>query len=86
MSIVASVKEISRQLADSAMKFYDGEKPGATPGLLPIAGAFNWWEAGALFGQVCCRRHSLKYALLTPVRWWNTGNLNISLPLRFSLT
>ena len=52
MLCVASVKAVSRQLADSAMKFYDGDKPGSTPGLLPVAGAFNWWEAGALFGQV----------------------------------
>jgi hypothetical protein len=34
------------------MKFYDGDKPGQTPGLVAAAGAFQWWEAGAMFGQV----------------------------------
>jgi len=36
------------------MAFYDGDKPGGIPGQLPAsaAGDYNWWEAGALFGQV----------------------------------
>jgi hypothetical protein len=34
------------------MKYYDGNKPGGTPGMITSIGEFNWWEAGALFGQV----------------------------------
>ncbi len=34
------------------MRFYSGDKPGQTPGLVPMAGHFNWWEGGAMFGQV----------------------------------
>jgi mannan endo-1,6-alpha-mannosidase len=45
-----NIKDVSRQLAESAMKYYHGNEPGGTPGLLP--GDFNWWEAGALFGQM----------------------------------
>ncbi|KAF2398931.1 glycosyl hydrolase family 76 protein [Trichodelitschia bisporula] len=48
----ASIKKAAKALADSAMRYYDGDKPGSTPGLLPAAGEFNWWEAGALFGQM----------------------------------
>lgn len=43
---------VSRELAASAMKYYDGHKPGGTPGMITSMGDFNWWEAGALFGQV----------------------------------
>jgi hypothetical protein len=43
---------VSRELAASAMKYYDGNKPGGTPGMIASIGDFNWWEAGALFGQV----------------------------------
>jgi hypothetical protein len=34
------------------MGFYTGDRPGQTPGLVPMAGDFNWWEGGAMFGQV----------------------------------
>ena len=36
------------------MNYYDGDKPGGTPGRLPAfaAGEYNWWQAGALFGQM----------------------------------
>jgi mannan endo-1,6-alpha-mannosidase len=36
------------------MAYYNGDKPGAIPGLLPpsAVGSYNWWEAGALWGQV----------------------------------
>jgi hypothetical protein len=43
---------VSRELAASAMKYYDGNKPGGTPGMITTIGEFNWWEAGGLFGQV----------------------------------
>ncbi|KAF2670502.1 mannan endo-1,6-alpha-mannosidase DCW1 [Microthyrium microscopicum] len=35
------------------MAFYDGNKPGGIPGLLPPSaiGSYNWWESGALWGQ-----------------------------------
>lgn len=46
------MKNVSRELAASAMKYYDGHKPGGTPGMISSMGDFNWWEAGALFGQV----------------------------------
>lgn len=48
------MKTVSRELAASAMKYYDGNKPGGTPGMITSMGDFNWWEAGALFGQVRC--------------------------------
>jgi hypothetical protein len=50
--LLASVKNAASQLAGSAMKYYDGNKPGGTPGMITSIGEFNWWEAGALFGQV----------------------------------
>jgi hypothetical protein len=50
--LLASVKNVAGQLAASAMKYYDGNKPGGTPGMIMSIGEFNWWEAGALFGQV----------------------------------
>jgi hypothetical protein len=30
-----SIKEISRQMAEDMLSFYQGDKPGFTPGLLP---------------------------------------------------
>jgi hypothetical protein len=44
------------------MAFYDGNKPGGVPGLLPATsvGSYNWWEAGALWGQV---RKKLEFRL-----------------------
>jgi hypothetical protein len=60
-----SIKNVARGLADSAMKYYDGDKPGGTPGLLPAAGEFNWWEGGALFGQVSSRLSQDSYQSIT---------------------
>ena len=54
--ITASVKDASKALADSCMAFYDGDRPGGIPGLLPPSaiGNYNWWQSGALWGQVSC--------------------------------
>jgi hypothetical protein len=62
-----SIKDVSRQLAASAMKYYDGNQPGKTPGLLP--GDFNWWEAGALFGQVSKDLQTGKDCINPNIRW-----------------
>lgn len=53
--IIDSTRSVAKTLAASTMAFYDGDKPGGTPGMLTAVGEFNWWEAGAMFGQVCCR-------------------------------
>lgn len=69
--MIESIKDVSRQLADSAMKFYSGNQPGGTPGLLP--GDSNWWEAGALFGQVSKIPTMLEHLALTifeMVEYW----------------
>ncbi|KDN66595.1 putative glycosyl hydrolase family 76 [Colletotrichum sublineola] len=45
-----SVKTIARSMTEDLMSFYDGDKPGKTPGLLPLP--HYWWEAGALMGTM----------------------------------
>ncbi|KAK1585378.1 family 76 glycosyl hydrolase [Colletotrichum navitas] len=45
-----SVKTIARSMTEDLMSFYDGDKPGNTPGLLPLP--YYWWEAGALMGTM----------------------------------
>ncbi|TEA15811.1 Mannan endo-1,6-alpha-mannosidase DCW1 [Colletotrichum sidae] len=45
-----SVKSIARKMTEDLMSFYDGDKPGKTPGLLPDP--YYWWEAGALMGTM----------------------------------
>jgi len=56
----AGLKEASKALADSCMAFYDGDKPGGIPGLLPPSsvGNYNWWQSGALWGQVRLKSNS----------------------------
>jgi len=61
------VKNVSRELAASAMKYYDGNKLGGTPGMITSMGDFNWWEAGALFGQV------RRFEVVSFGRFANTG-------------
>lgn len=62
---------MSRQLAASAMKYYNGDQPGKTPGLLP--GEFSWWEAGALFGQVSRDYRRMKHQIDFDLRWSSIG-------------
>ncbi|KAF2166123.1 glycoside hydrolase family 76 protein [Zasmidium cellare ATCC 36951] len=45
-----SIKRAARTAADGMMQWYDGNKTGGIPGLLP--GPFYWWEAGAMFGSL----------------------------------
>ncbi|WQF82830.1 Putative glycoside hydrolase, family 76, six-hairpin glycosidase superfamily [Colletotrichum destructivum] len=45
-----NVKTIARSMTEDLMAFYDGDKPGNTPGLLPLP--YYWWEAGALMGTM----------------------------------
>lgn len=53
-SWIDSVKSVSRSLADSCMAFYDGDKPGGIPGLLPptAVGSYNWWQSGAMWTEM----------------------------------
>lgn len=37
-------------MAKDMLSFYDGNKPGATPGLLPTP--YYWWEAGSMLGSL----------------------------------
>ncbi|GAO16063.1 hypothetical protein UVI_02054080 [Ustilaginoidea virens] len=37
-------------MAADMLSFYDGDKPGGTPGLLPAP--YYWWEAGAMMGTL----------------------------------
>ncbi|GKT42664.1 mannan endo-1,6-alpha-mannosidase DCW1 [Colletotrichum spaethianum] len=45
-----NIKTIARSMTEDLMSFYDGDKPGNTPGLLPKP--YYWWEAGALMGTM----------------------------------
>ncbi|KAF6826146.1 cell wall glycosyl hydrolase [Colletotrichum musicola] len=45
-----NIKSIARKMTEDLMSFYDGDKPGKTPGLLPDP--YYWWEAGALMGTM----------------------------------
>ncbi|TPX14497.1 uncharacterized protein E0L32_005461 [Thyridium curvatum] len=44
----ASIKQVAASLTQDLASFYNGDKPGGTPGLLPDP--YYWWEAGALMG------------------------------------
>lgn len=46
-----SIRETSKQLAEDMLTFYNGDKPGYTPGLLPEP-PYYWWEAGAMMGSL----------------------------------
>ncbi|KAH7316606.1 glycoside hydrolase family 76 protein [Stachybotrys elegans] len=48
--IADSIKEISKQMTEDMLTFYQGDKPGFTPGLLPEP--YYWWEAGAMMGSL----------------------------------
>ncbi|KAK7974060.1 hypothetical protein PG989_015908 [Apiospora arundinis] len=45
-----SIKDVSKSMAQDLMSFYNGNKPGGTPGLLPQP--YYWWEAGAFLGAL----------------------------------
>ncbi|KJZ72567.1 hypothetical protein HIM_08091 [Hirsutella minnesotensis 3608] len=45
-----SIKSVAKNMADDMLTFYDGDKPGGTPGLLPQP--YYWWEAGAMLGAL----------------------------------
>ncbi|KAB5566054.1 putative dfg5 protein [Coniochaeta sp. 2T2.1] len=50
-----SIKAAARIVARNLMSYYDGNKPGRTPGILPgppPAGPYYWWEGGALWGTM----------------------------------
>ncbi|PHH74786.1 hypothetical protein CDD82_4763 [Ophiocordyceps australis] len=47
---VDSIKTIAKSMADDMLSYYDGDKPGGTPGLLPQP--YYWWEAGAMMGAL----------------------------------
>ncbi|WYZ39449.1 hypothetical protein EsH8_III_001363 [Colletotrichum jinshuiense] len=46
----SNIKDIARDMTEDLMSFYDGDKPGKTPGLLP--NPYYWWEAGAFMGTM----------------------------------
>jgi hypothetical protein len=50
------------------MKYYKGNEPGQTPGLIP--GDYNWWEAGAMFGEVGSHYGPIFVAVLTKCTRW----------------
>ncbi|TQV92093.1 hypothetical protein V2A60_004393 [Cordyceps javanica] len=45
-----SVKSTAKSIADDMLSFYNGNKPGGIPGLLPPP--YYWWEAGAMMGAL----------------------------------
>ncbi|KAK0720723.1 glycoside hydrolase [Lasiosphaeris hirsuta] len=51
----ADIKVTAAQLAWDLMQYYDGNKTGKTPGILPgppPQGDYYWWEAGAMWGAL----------------------------------
>ncbi|KAK4162404.1 family 76 putative glycoside hydrolase [Cladorrhinum sp. PSN259] len=50
-----SIKKAAKTVAANLWNYYDGDKPGRTPGILPgppPAGDYYWWQAGAMFGTL----------------------------------
>lgn len=45
-----SIKSVAKQMTADLVGFYNGDKPGQTPGLLPQP--YYWWEAGAFLGSL----------------------------------
>ncbi|CAH0040173.1 unnamed protein product [Clonostachys solani] len=45
-----SVTATAKKMASDMLSYYNGDKPGGTPGLLPDP--YYWWEAGAMFGAL----------------------------------
>ncbi|PFH58315.1 hypothetical protein XA68_13879 [Ophiocordyceps unilateralis] len=45
-----SIKSVAKMMADDMLSFYNGHKPGGTPGLLPQP--YYWWEGGAMMGSL----------------------------------
>ncbi|KAF2840022.1 glycoside hydrolase family 76 protein [Patellaria atrata CBS 101060] len=45
-----SIKDAAAVVAKGMMTFYNGDKPGGIPGLLPPP--YYWWESGAMWGQL----------------------------------
>jgi len=45
-----SIKAAAGTVASGMMKYYHGNEPGQTAGLL--VQPYYWWEAGAMFGQM----------------------------------
>ncbi|KAK5991121.1 Mannan endo-1,6-alpha-mannosidase DCW1 [Cladobotryum mycophilum] len=45
-----SITSIAKQMTQDMLSFYNGDKPGGTPGLLPQP--YYWWEAGAMMGAL----------------------------------
>ncbi|RYO99100.1 hypothetical protein DL764_006902 [Monosporascus ibericus] len=45
-----SIIDVSQQLAQDLVSFYNGDQPGQIPGLLPPP--YYWWEAGAFMGAM----------------------------------
>lgn len=54
-----SIKEAASTLAADSMSFYDGAKPGQTPGLLYEKGnpELWWWAGGVLFDTIIAYAH-----------------------------
>ncbi|KAK4205126.1 putative mannan endo-1,6-alpha-mannosidase precursor [Triangularia verruculosa] len=50
-----SIRAAAKLVAGNLMAYYHGEEPGNIPGVLPgppPAGAYYWWEGGALWGTM----------------------------------
>ncbi|KAL1882092.1 hypothetical protein VTK73DRAFT_2501 [Phialemonium thermophilum] len=45
-----SIKTTAKTLAQDMLTWYNGDKPGGTPGLIPPP--YYWWEGGALMGAL----------------------------------
>jgi len=45
-----SIKAAASAVAQGMMKYYTGNNPGDTPGLLPQP--YYWWEAGGMFAHM----------------------------------
>ncbi|KAI9870148.1 MAG: hydrolase 76 protein [Pleopsidium flavum] len=63
LSSTDSIKAAASTVASGMMKYYHGNDPGQTPGLL--VQPYYWWEAGAMFGQM------IEYWFYTGDSQWN---------------
>ncbi|KYK57940.1 cell wall glycosyl hydrolase Dfg5 [Drechmeria coniospora] len=83
-----SIISIAKQMAADLVSYYDGDKPGQTPGLLPKP--YYWWEAGAMMGSLVDYWYYTKdesyNALVTQALLWQVGDTNDYMPQNQTLT
>ncbi|KAI0172161.1 glycoside hydrolase family 76 protein [Hypoxylon sp. FL1284] len=92
---VDSIKAAASQVAEDLMDYYDGSKPGHTPGILPLAtgddkdGKYNWWTGAFLWGGMLdyrSRTGDNKYdGIMSQGLLWQIGEHNDYMPTNYSV-